>query len=236
MKFLLRLSAVWLLVGITLFSLRPLAAQSAPGSERAEHAEAGRAPDKSEAEADENDVYRKSPMVRSMGAKMGMTPDRAASTFEVVNFAVLAVLLGWLLLKALPTAFRNRNTVIQKDLVDARTATEEAKARLGSVEARLAGLDAQIAGMKAQAEKDLVAEEQRIRASVEEERQRILQAADQEIAAATVVARRELQRLAVELAIGQASRKLEISAETDRLLVQNFARQLGADEGRGGSN
>jgi F-type H+-transporting ATPase subunit b len=175
-------------------------------------------------------------MVRSMGAKMGMTPDRAASTFEVVNFAVLAVLLGWLLLKALPTAFRNRNTVIQKDLVDARTATEEAKARLGSVEARLAGLDAQIAGMKAQAEKDLVAEEQRIRASVEEERQRILQAADQEIAAATVVARRELQRLAVELAIGQASRKLEISAETDRLLVQNFARQLGADEGRGGSN
>ena len=185
------------------------------------------------AEEDENDVYRKSPMVRKMGAAVGMNPDQASTAFQWVNFGILAVLLGWFLLKALPKAFRNRNTVIQKHLVDARTATEEASARLGNVEARLAKLDSEIAAMKAQADTDSAADEQRIKATVEDEKKKILEAADQEIAAATTQAHRQLQRYAAELAIEQAGRKLAINAETDRLLIQSFARRLGGENKEG---
>jgi len=120
--------------------------------------------------------------------------------------------------------------------VDARTATEEASARLNSVESRLGKLDEQIAAMRAQAEKDSALDEERIKASVEEEKQKVLRAAEQEIAAATVHARKQLQQYAADLAIEQAARKLVVTAETDRLLVQGFARRLTGDETKGGEN
>jgi F-type H+-transporting ATPase subunit b len=84
--------------------------------------------------------------------------------------------------------------------------------------------------MRAQAEKDIAQDEQRIKASIEEEKQRILAAAEQEISAATTQAHRQLQRYAADLAIEQAARKLTISAETDRLLVQDFARRLAGEK------
>jgi F-type H+-transporting ATPase subunit b len=165
-----------------------------------------------------------------------MNAEQAATAFTVTNFIVLAILVGWLLLKTLPKAFRDRSTRIQKHLVDARTATEEASARLSSVESRLSKLDEQIAAMRTQSEKDTALDEQRIKASVEDEKQKILTAAEQEISAATVQARRQLQQYAAELAIEQAARKLVVSAETDRLLVQGFARRLTGEDVKGGEN
>jgi F-type H+-transporting ATPase subunit b len=186
--------------------------------------------------ADEDEEYLHSASVRALGAKLGMNPEQAATAFTVANFIVLAVLVGWFLIKTLPKTFRKRNTAIQKHLVDARTATEEASARLNSVEERLSKLDDQIAAMRAQAEKDSAVEEQRIKASVEEEKQKILASAEQEIAAATALAQRQLQQHAAELAIEQAARKLVITAETDRLLVQDFARRLAGDGSKEGQN
>ena len=155
---------------------------------------------------------------------------------KVTNFAVLVILIGLFLAKSLPKAFRARNSVIQKDLVDARTATEQASIRLSGVEARLAKLDTEIAAMRTQADKDSAADEQRIKANIEDETKKILASAEQEIAAATTTARRHIQQYAAELAIEQAARKLVISAETDRLLVQNFARRLGGDDSKEGQN
>ena len=190
----------------------------------------------SEAEHDENEALRESTVVKKLGGMLGMKSDTAATLFELLNFGVLALALGWAVAKALPKTFRNRNAEIQKDLVDARTATEEASARLNSVEERLAKLDGQIAGMQAQAEKDAVAEEQRMRAAVEDEKVKILAAAEQEIASASLLAQKSLQKYAAELAIEQAARKLVVSAETDRLLIQGFARRLGGDDSNGGHN
>lgn len=192
-------------------------------------------PEADKGAADANDEYRHSPMVVKLGSMMGMNVERAATVFEVLNFAVLAVLVGWFLLKTLPKTFRARTTTIQKHLVDARTATEEASARMATIEDRLGHLDGQIAALRTQSENGLVAEEQRLKAAVEDEKAKILAAAEQEIAAATLHARRQLQIHAAELAIEGAARKLVISAETDRLLVQTFARRLG-DSTRGGGN
>ena len=165
-----------------------------------------------------------------------MNSEQAATAFEVFNFVVLAAFLGWILAKALPKTFRTRTGAIQKKLVDARSATEEATARLNNVEGRLSRLDAEIAALRAQAEESAAAEEQRMRASVEDERGKILAAAEQEITQATMQARRQIQIFAADLAIDQAAKKLVVSAETDRLLVQEFARRLEDKNPRGGQN
>jgi F-type H+-transporting ATPase subunit b len=193
-------------------------------------------PEKNKQEADENDAYLHSPSVRKLGAIVGLNAEQAATAFTVANFIVLAALVGWFLLKTLPKTFRDRNSTIQKDLVDARTATEQASARLRSVEERLSKLDEQIAALRAQADKDSALDELRIKASIEEDKRRILEAAEQEIAAATTLAHRQLQQYAAELAIDQAARKLVVTAETDRLLVQSFARRLTGDDSKGGKN
>ncbi len=169
--------------------------------------------------------------MRKLGSFVGLNADQAATAFTLINFLILAIACGYGLLKLLPKTFRARTSRIQKQLVDARTATEEASARLNSVEARLSKLDSQIAGMRTQAEADADKEERRIRASVEEEKAHILAAAEAEIHAATTAARREIQQFAAGLAIEQAARKLVVTAETDRLLVESFARQLTGDNG-----
>jgi F-type H+-transporting ATPase subunit b len=214
------------------FHARELRAQPAGAASAPE----AQAPEKKNQEVDENDAYRHSDMVKSLGAKMGMDAEQSATAFEVGNFVLLAVFLGWLIAKMVPKMLRDRNASIQKNLVDARTATEEARTRLSGVEERLAKLDGEIAAMRAHAEQDSVTEEQRIKATVEEEKKKILVSAEQEIAAATMHAQKQLQQHAAELAIEQAARKLVVSAETDRLLVQGFAQRLTGDESKKGQN
>ena len=213
--------------GRMMFAQETGGAKSTPAAQSAEA---------SKREEDQSEALKHSDMVQKLGGMMGMSTEAAATTFEVLNFAVLALAIGWFLVKALPKTFRLRTSSIKKELVDARTATEEASARLNSVEDRLSKLDGQIAEMKAQAEKDAIAEEQRMRAAVADEKVRILAAADQEIASASLAAQRTLQKYAAELAIEQATKKLVVSAETDRLLVQNFARRLVGDDSNGGQN
>ena len=230
-----------LLAGLTLvlvlgigFHVRqtPVQAQAA-GVESTPEAQS---PEKNKPESNENDEFRKSDNVAKLGKKLGLNADQSATAFEITNFVLLAVLVVWGVLKVLPKTLRDRNAAIQKHLVDARTATEEARARLSSVEDRLAKLDGELAAMRSQAEQDAEKEEQRIRASVEDEKKKILASAEQEIAAATMHAQKQLQQHAAELAIEQAARKLVVSAETDRLLVQGFAQRLSGDESKKGQN
>ena len=232
-----------LLVAAVLFAPVRLVKAQSPANQPANSADSGsqstpeaQSQDKSKQEENENEAYRHSATVQMLGAKLGLNAEQAATAFSLINFALLVIGVGWVLMKTLPKLFRDRNTLIQKHLVDARTATEEASARLSGVEARLAKLDSQIAAMRTQAEKDAAADEQRIKAAVEDEKRKILDAAEQEIASATVQARRQIQQFAADLAIDQAAKKLVVTAETDRLLVQSFARRLTSGDAKEGHN
>jgi F-type H+-transporting ATPase subunit b len=237
-SFMKSLLPVVILIGILFAPVCHVKAQDAsvPSANAGQRAPEAQSPEKNQQEEDENDKYLHSSTVRALGAKVGLNAEQAATAFTVANFVVLAALVGWFLAKTLPKTFRDRNTAIQKQLVDARTATEDANARLSGVEDRLSKLDGQIAAMRAQAEKDSALDEQRIAASVEEEKQKILAAAEQEITAATALAQRQIQQYAAELAIEQAARKLVVTAETDRLLVQSFAQRLTGDDSKKGQN
>ena len=69
-------------------------------------------------------------------------------------------------------------------------------------------------------------------AQVEEDKARILQAAEQEIAAASAAAQRSLRAYAAAIAIKHAASRLDISPEDDRILIESFAGKLGTEGSR----
>ncbi len=230
--FLSRLSTTALILGLLVFSApvhHAHAQASAPATQRSvgEHSTPiNAAPEKREQEVDENAAYRHSAAVVKLGSLVGLNADQAATIFEVLNFLVLAALVGYLAQKLLPKKFRERSSAIQRQLVEARSTTEEASARLNAIEDRLGKLDGEIATMRQHLEAETLREERRLQASVEDEAAKIIAAAEGEILAATANARRELQRHAADLAIQHAAGRLVVTPEADRLLIQGFAQRL----------
>jgi F-type H+-transporting ATPase subunit b len=179
----------------------------------------------------EHDQMRHSDTVKMMGRVLHLQPEQAAKTFEFINFLILVVAIGWALAKSLPKTFANRTSGIAKNLVEARTATESANIRLAQVEQRLSRLDSEIAAIRTQSEADAAHDEQRIKAAAEEDKLKVIAAAEQEILAATAHAQREIRRFAAEMVIEQATQRLQISADLDRQLIEEFAGKLTASSG-----
>jgi F-type H+-transporting ATPase subunit b len=153
----------------------------------------------------------------------------------LLNFAVIAGVVFWAGKKFLPGAFRARTAAIQRAMEEARRASEDANRRLSDIESRLARLGDEISSMKTAGDADLAAEEARIKAAAEEDARKIVSSAEQEIAAASKAARRDLTAYAADLAIALAKKQIHVDAGTDSNLVRNFADRLGSAE-EGGKN
>ena len=203
----------------------PAPASSSTASGERSEPEANSDQKKQEA-AEGTEAFKRSPSVIQLGRMVGLSPAAASSAFEWLNFLILAAAILYGLFRALPRVFRGRSETIQKDIVEARTATEQANARLAAVEQRLSKLDGDIATIRTDAERDAAAEEQRVQQQIAEETRRILAVADQEIAAASFQAQRDLRAYAAGLAVDRAASHLEISAEDDRVLIRNFVGKL----------
>ena len=178
-------------------------------------------------EGGEHDELKHSTAVKKFASMTGLSVEAAYWTFVVFNFAIMFGFIGWALKKNLPGMFRTRTETIRKGMDEAKRASEEANRRLGDIESRLSRLDSEIAEMKKKSEADAAAEEQRIRASAEEDGRKIIESAEQEIEAAAKAARRELKIYAAELAVSLAEKKIKVDEGTDEALVGSFVRQLG---------
>lgn len=172
------------------------------------------------------DQYRHSAVVQGIGRTLHVSTETAAEIFEDINSGILLGTILIILLKLVPKMLRNRSEKLQKDLVTARLATEDANRRLGEVEARLQRLDAEIDSIRQQVEQEAVHDEKRIHAAMEQERERIIASAEQEITAAQAAAQRDLKKFAADLAIDHAMRKVQLSTDTDRALVREFGKNL----------
>src|SRR5207248_8445087 len=150
-------------------------------------------------EKGENEEFKKSPSVRMLARLTGMRPEHAYWLAVLLNFAVIAGAVIWISRSKLPGVFRNRTRSIQKAMEDARKTSEDANRRLSEIEARLAKLDSEIGSMRATAEQEAAAEEDRIHAAAEEDTRKIVDSAEQEIAAAAKLARRELKAFAAAI-------------------------------------
>jgi F-type H+-transporting ATPase subunit b len=184
-------------------------------------------------EKGENEEFKKSPSVRMLARLTGMSLEHAYWLAVLLNFGVIAGAVIWISRSKLPGVFRNRTQSIQKAMEEARRTSEDANRRLSEIQARLAKLDSEIGSMRATAEQEAAAEDARIQAAAEEDIRKVVDSAEQEIAAAAKLARRELKAFAAELAVSMARQQIRVDAPTDQALVQNFSEQLGKPQGNG---
>jgi F-type H+-transporting ATPase subunit b len=206
----------------------PVARAQESGSAASQSAE------KPKGEADETEAFRHSPTVKWVAKTLNVEVETAAKGLELINFAVIVLALGIPLVKVLPNVLKKRTETLSKELEAARVATADAQTRLSAVEAKLTGLDTEIAAIRRQVEEDMVGDEARIKASIEEESARIVAAAEQEISVAASQAQRGLKQYAAELAVGQALKQLSITADDESALIAEFAKS--SSQGRGGVN
>jgi len=186
-------------------------------------------------EEDDTSQFKQSASVRLLSKLTGGNLQHAYWLAVLINFGVIAAVIVWASKKFLPGAFRARTAAIQKSMEEARRASEDANRRLGEIESRLSRLGEEIAAMKAAGEADLAAEEARIKAAAEEDGRKIVESAEQEIAAAAKAARRDLTNYAADLAISLAKKQIHVDTSTDSSLVRSFADRLGTVED-GGKN
>ncbi len=186
--------------------------------------------EKERKEQEELEALRKSPSVMKISSMTGMSPNSAYWASVILNFVLIAVLLVYLIGGKAPAFFRDRTVGIQKGMAEATRVSQDATQRLQQIEGRLGKLDHEIEAMRATAENEARAEEERLKVATEEEQHKLLEAAQQEITAATSQARRELKGFAAELAIGLAEKQIRVDAAADQNLVQQFASHLGHDQ------
>lgn len=199
---------------------KPPAEGSREAVEKAEQAE------KKELEAAE----QQSPAVRWIARKTGLSVENAYWLCIIVNFLIVVVILVTIMRKILPVTFRNRTDSIQKRMEDARKASEDARQRLAGVEERLSKLDSEIAQMRTEADASGKAEEERVMKAAEDERRRIVESSEQEIAMAAGAAQRELRAFVAGLAVDLAEKKISVSAAADQALVHDFTSRLGREQ------
>jgi F-type H+-transporting ATPase subunit b len=187
-----------------------------------------------EAAGEEEDTaqFKNSASVQMLARLTGLDLRHAYWLAVLLNFVVIAAVLGWAGWKYLPRAFRDRTASIQRAMEEARRASEDANRRLGEIESRLARLGDEIGAMKAAGEKDMAAEEARIKAAAEEDARKIVESAEQEIAATAKAARRDLTAYAADLAIGLAKKQIHVDPGTDASLVRSFSDKLTGTEGK----
>jgi F-type H+-transporting ATPase subunit b len=181
-------------------------------------------------EKDETAEFKQSAAVRLVARLTGMSLEQAFWLSTGLNFVVIAAVILWAGRKYLPGMFRDRTSAIQKAMQEAQKASEEARRRLAEIESRLMKLDVEIGMMRDAAEKEGAAEELRLKAAAEEDARKIVQSAEQEIAAAVKAARRALTAYAADLAVGLAKKQIHVDAATDQALVRNFAGELGTSD------
>lgn len=198
----------------------PAAQRSSDGQSAAEKTIANSGGKETAAE-DEN-VYRHTPLVQSLAKTFHMDVETTARLFEYLNFGIIVLAIVIPLMRILPKVMRKRSETLKHDLEVARKTTADANARLSAVEAKLSKFDAEIAAIRSQVEEESKNDEQRIKASIGEESDRIVAAAEQEIAVAAAQAKRGLRNFAADLAIEQAAKQLVLTAETDRALIAEF--------------
>ncbi len=155
--------------------------------------------------------------------------ERATEIFKWINFAILAGVIVWVFGKLLPPIFRKRAKAVSSAITNATNAKAAADAQLRDAESRLANLQKEVAELRALAEREAVAEVERLRAATHSDAQKIAAAAKAEIEATERAARLELKALAANLAVDGAETLLakQLTPKAQESLISNFVKSLG---------
>ena len=152
----------------------------------------------------------------------------AENLFKWINFAIVAGVIVWLSLKSGPAFFRGRSDSIGSAIQKATEAKSQADRRLRDAESKLAYLENEVAELRASAERESIAEAERIRNLTLSDAQKIDAAGKAEVQAAERAARLELKALAANLAITGAESLLaqQLTPAAQESLINNFVKSL----------
>jgi F-type H+-transporting ATPase subunit b len=157
--------------------------------------------------------------------------ETATEIFKWINFAIVAGLVVWVFGKLLPPKFRKNAENIGSAITKATAAKAAADAQLREAETKLANLQKEVAELRTFAERESVAEAERLRILTKTDAQKIAAAAKAEMEAAERAARLELKALAAKLAVDGAESLLakQLTPQAQESLISNFVKSL---EGR----
>lgn len=171
-----------------------------------------------------------------LGAAICMAQEHAGEAAESepapiwvwANFAILAVGLGYLMSKHLPTFFQSRTDSIRKSIVEAQQAKIDAERRAADMEARMKALGSEIEKLRAESQKELEEEGARIRRETAGHLERLERQAELEIEAASKAALRDLRAYAADLAVDLAEKRIRerLDERTEASMIEGFVHDL----------
>lgn len=156
---------------------------------------------------------------------MILLAEEVSELWKWPNFALLAVLLGYLIKKQGGPLLAARSEQIRQGLEAGEKAKAEAQKRAAVVESKIANLGKEIEVLRAAAHADLERETARIRRDAVAEIARIERHTEAEIESIGKQARLELRQYAATLALDLAEQKIRarMSGDVQATLVMNFA-------------
>jgi F-type H+-transporting ATPase subunit b len=159
-------------------------------------------------------------------------------TFRWLNFAIVAGVVGWLLVKKAPPVFRARAEAIRAAIEESERTKAAADRQQSEAAGKLARLDQEIAGMREASSREAAAETERIGNATRDEIAKVGRAAQAEIAAAARAARQELKIVAARLAVTRAQDLIpaQMSAGVEAERFRTFVRDLGRGSQLGSRN
>ena len=170
-----------LAAGVAIAPFRIAAQDSAPAAKSQPAAAAGETaksqPAQSEEEQQSNAFRLEGPLVKASAKALNLSVQATARIFEFINFSIVVLAIGIPLFRLLPKFLRQRAEKVRTDIESARKVTEDANTRLSAVEAKLSRIDEEIQKFRVEVDEEMVRDEARIKASLEEESARIVAAA-----------------------------------------------------------
>jgi F-type H+-transporting ATPase subunit b len=163
----------------------------------------------------------------------GGTEQPGMLLWQVLNFFIIAGVIGYLAVKQGGPLLSARSKEIRDGLAAGEKAKAEADARAKQVQAQLANLDREVAAMRTTAKEEREREADRIRRETQTEMSRIRVQAEHEVESAGKMARIEVQRVAAKMAVELAERKVRanMSPEIQAALLQGFVADLPRNDG-----
>jgi len=151
--------------------------------------------------------------------------------WKFVNLALFVGLMIYVLKKAdIRGAFRARGESIKAELEKARIERDAALAKLKEVEERLAGMSDQVSSIGQRSKAEVDQERKRIAQATQEEIAKLTSQAQREIENAAKVAKNDLKNFAAEQSIRMAEDLIrrDIRPEDDARLMMHNVEEMGA--------
>lgn len=145
-----------------------------------------------------------------------------------INFAILVGILVYFLKKPLGEFLAQKRDAIGKMLKDSEQERDVAMARLKELQARLQSLESDIDLIKKNAEREALAERERLLEEARDEARRILEAAEKEVSNRFKLAVRDLKLFAAGEAVAKAEGiiKEKLDPENHEKLIDTYLDNL----------